>query len=339
MPACAPRYARRASSSPEMISRSTPHCARTVATKSAPLGAIRRPAVPTAAIVGDTFPTGLLGHADDGRRCPLHRFRVEPAGLLEPVAESGRLGAVDDRAPVAVGAAFADVELHRVRADVDDGVPLRAEPDQGLEPAREAHVRPRGQPAPLRSVAITSAGSSDSIAKVRVAACAVRTSVSSARQSSIVYRSRRLCTSTARRSGCGLHHVVQELRERVRRPGRPGRRVHPERQEHGVDVGRGQREPGLHHRHPLLEPVVVHRHEVLDVHQVVADLDRVGAPHGQQVDLVAVCTRSGEPRPRSTRGRRGTRRSCATPSGGRSRVAPSDHPRAHDRASSGRPHG
>ena len=113
---------------------------------------------------------------------------------------------------------------------------------------------------------------------VRVDACPVRTSVSSAMQPPIVYRSRLLCTSTASRSGCGPTTSSRSSRERVRRARAARRGIHAQSQEHRADVGRGQREPSLHHRNPLLEPVVVHLQEVLDVHQLVADLDGVGSP-------------------------------------------------------------
>ena len=50
--------------------------------------------------------------------------------VVEPFAEPRDLGAVDDRAPLAVRGALADVELDRVRADVDDRVAPRAEAER-----------------------------------------------------------------------------------------------------------------------------------------------------------------------------------------------------------------
>src|SRR6185436_2008679 len=61
-------------------------------------------------------------------------------------AQARDLGAVDERPPPAVGEALADVELHRVRADVDHRVPPDAEPDERLEPARHVDVGTRAEP-------------------------------------------------------------------------------------------------------------------------------------------------------------------------------------------------
>ena len=226
----------------------------------------------------DVVLPGLVGHAGDRPDRAFHRLRLEPARLLEPLAQTGDLGAVDDRAPGPVRAPFADVELHRVRAHVDDRVPLRAEPDERLEAASEAHVRPRGQPELTRPPAITRAASSDSIAKVRVEAPpgAHLGQLGHAAADRVALPP--LVHLDGEQVGVRCHHLGQELGERVRRAGQAGRGVHAERLEHRADVGRGQREPGLHHGDPLLEPVVVHAHEVLDVHQLVADLDGVGLP-------------------------------------------------------------
>ena len=103
----------------------TPQRACTAVTKSALLGAIRKPGGTHRRDRRDSVLPGLLGHVCDRLDRPLHRLRIEPAGLLEPLAQSGDLGAVDDLAPATVRAPLADVELHRVRAHVDDRVPLR----------------------------------------------------------------------------------------------------------------------------------------------------------------------------------------------------------------------
>jgi hypothetical protein len=84
------------------------------------------------------------------------------------------------------------------------------------------------------------------------------------------------------------HDLIEELGERVRQARERRQRIHAQSEEHGADVCRGERERNLHHRNPLLEPVVVHALQMLDVHQLVAHLDGVAAPHGQQVELVAL---------------------------------------------------
>ena len=88
---------------------------------------------------------GLVGHRRDRVDGPLDRLVRERAGLVEAFAEPGDLGAVDDRRPLAVGLPLADVELDRVRADVDDREAPRSEPDERLEPAGHAHVPPRAE--------------------------------------------------------------------------------------------------------------------------------------------------------------------------------------------------
>ena len=87
----------------------------------------------------------LFRHRRDRLDRALHRLGVQPACLLETLAQPCDLGAVDDRPPGVVGVPFADVELHRVGADVDDRVSPCPEEDELLEAAREADVRPRVQ--------------------------------------------------------------------------------------------------------------------------------------------------------------------------------------------------
>ena len=83
-----------------------------------------RPAVPTAAIA--RAPCRLASStipAMAGRRA-LDRLGAEIVPVcVEPLAEAGDLGAVGDGRQRAVRATLGEVELHRVRADVDDGVP------------------------------------------------------------------------------------------------------------------------------------------------------------------------------------------------------------------------
>ena len=69
---------------------------------------------------------------------------------------------------------------------------------------------------------------------------------------------------------------------------RDRRALDAERLEHRGDVVAAEREGRLEDRLPLLEPVVVHALEQLDVQLRVADLDRGVARSREQVDLVAL---------------------------------------------------
>ena len=66
------------------------------------------------------------------------RSRPSPSRVISARSASVR--------PAAVRPSLADVELHRVGADVDDREPLDAEARQRLQPSRVVHVRPHGQP-------------------------------------------------------------------------------------------------------------------------------------------------------------------------------------------------
>ena len=90
-------------------------------------------------------PARLVRHPGDRGNRPLDRLGGDLAAILEPLAQPGDLGAVDDRGPRAVRRALADVELDRVRADVDRREPLGRgvhDPSEGL---RIARVRPAAQ--------------------------------------------------------------------------------------------------------------------------------------------------------------------------------------------------
>ena len=103
--------------------------------------AIRRPAVPTAAIARTPELTSLVDHAlDGGRRALQGRSAISPRGL-EALAEAGHLGAIDQRPPRPVRVSLADVELHGVRTHVDDGVASRLGVDERRQAAWVAHVR------------------------------------------------------------------------------------------------------------------------------------------------------------------------------------------------------
>ena len=66
------------------------------------------------------------------------------------------------------------------------------------------------------------------------------------------------------------------------------RRGRAQRLQHEAHVGRRQREGGLQHGHPLLEPVFVDALEALDVHQPAADLHGGIAVGREQVEVVAL---------------------------------------------------
>ena len=87
--------------------------------------------------------------------------------------------------------------------------------------------------------------------------------------------------------GIRTHELGHQLLEGVR-VARELRAGNAERIQHQRDVRRGERERGLQHGAPLLEPVAVDGLEPLHVHQVVADLDRGVALLGQEIQLVAL---------------------------------------------------
>ena len=83
---------------------------------------------------------------------------AEAAGLVETFAEPRDLGAVDDRPPLAVGRALADVELDGVRADVDDRVTAsHRSPTSALSPRARLTFGRASRPS-SRTAAITRLG-------------------------------------------------------------------------------------------------------------------------------------------------------------------------------------
>ena len=74
----------------------------------------------------DVEEASLVRHLADHSRGPLERLGADLAGRLETLAEAGHDRPIDDRAPRAapVSVELRDVELDRVRADIDDGVAL-----------------------------------------------------------------------------------------------------------------------------------------------------------------------------------------------------------------------
>ena len=129
-PEIAATYASRASSSPEITSTSTPERARTASTNAALFGGDPQPGRSDRRDRLDPAPLRLLAMPAIASTVRSIALGLEPPGLLEALAEPRDLGAVDDRPPRAVGAPLAEVELDRVRADVDDGEPPRAEAER-----------------------------------------------------------------------------------------------------------------------------------------------------------------------------------------------------------------
>ena len=92
-----------------------------MASTSAELRAMRRPAVPTAAIA-NALPPRLVDHVVDGDDGAFQRRGDDLAGSLQALAQSRDLRSIDDGAPASVRLTLRDLELHRVGADVDDRV-------------------------------------------------------------------------------------------------------------------------------------------------------------------------------------------------------------------------
>ena len=95
------------------------------------------------------FGTRLVVQAADDRDRPRDRFERQHAGRVESFAEPGDLGPIGHGLGRTVGSAFPEEELDRVRADVDDGIPEHAEPDECLQAACHVGVRASGQPEPF----------------------------------------------------------------------------------------------------------------------------------------------------------------------------------------------
>ena len=185
-----------------MTSRSTPDRDCTASTRSALLGAIRSPAVPTAAIAAT-----LCCLASSAISAMAATVRSIGSGLSCPVSWSPSPSRVDwarsrtvrqppsaPRSPMWNFTEFVPTSTTANRSMPNPTIVLR--PRTRLTFGRDA--RPTS-----RTVWITRFASSDSIATVCVDPRPVRISETSAMQPPTVYRSRLLCTSTASRSGCG----------------------------------------------------------------------------------------------------------------------------------------
>ena len=96
--------------------------------------------MPTATIARTPSSLRLVGHAVDGDDRPFERFGDDLAPGVDPLAEARHLGTVDDRVEPAVGAELGDVELDRVRPDVDHRVALGPAVEERREAARVVRV-------------------------------------------------------------------------------------------------------------------------------------------------------------------------------------------------------
>ena len=211
----------------------------------------------------------------------------------------------------------ADVELHRVRADVEHGVTTGAEADELTEPAREARVEPRVEPEVahrgdherrIRGLDRDRAGCAAIGHDVRELGHAAADRVALPSLVHLDGEQRRVRRDDLREQLFG--RVLAALERRC---------VDIEGGQHRSDVGRRDREARLHDREPLLQAVVVDVLETLDVHQLVANLHgAVHAADGEQIELVALLDAFRRRARRSGRQpARSARRTCAIPSAGR----------------------
>ena len=240
---------------------------------------------------------------------------LEPPGLVETLAEPRDLGAVDDRAPRAVRGPLADVELDRVRADVDHRVAPRARSRaSALSPRAKLTFGRRGEPelAHGRDHAVGVFGLDGDRPRRPAVGVAPRTAPPCSRRPC---SGRAACArATAAQGAVRPHELVDELVERVlarveRRTGTPSAAST------APTSAAASGNAAFSDRHPLLEPVVVDVLEPLDVHQPVADLDgRVARP--ARAGRARRSPRSARARARRSgrRRRRSGRRTSATPS-------------------------
>jgi hypothetical protein len=228
----------------------------------------------------------LLDHGDDRGDGARDALATQPARFGEALAESGDLRAVGDRPPSAVRAALADVELHRVRADVDHREAVRIEAGEGLELARHTHVRAPLEPElapgrdhPRRVLGLDRDRPRRAVVRAQLRELHHRPTDGVVR-AVLVHRDRHQLRARA-------DHLVDELAERVLGP-REVVRGRTQGLLQRCDLVGGQRELALRDRHPLLQPVVVDAHQALDVEQALADLHRRVAVEREHVQLVAV---------------------------------------------------
>ena len=235
--------------------------------------------------------------------------RVERASrdrsrLGQPVAEPGDLGPIDDRPPCPVAGLLADVELDRVRADIDHRESGRLVVDEDGQASWHAGVD--ALPQAEGDDAGPHCGRILGLEGKRARVPTIDLDVGQLARAIVerVTDPPLVDGHDADRSG-GLHELVEELAQRV---GVPGEARHGlvKRLEHGGD-GRGvEREAGLEDRLPLFEAVTVDLAKDLDVDDLGANLDVVTVL-GQEVELVTLLDagrcQTGQDRVRRTESR------------------------------------
>ena len=253
-------------------------------------GGVRRRAQPRGADGRDrgrAGPARLLGQRRDRLPRAVHRLRLEGAGRVEAFAEAGHDRAVDDVAPRVVGASLADVELDRVRADVDHGVAHRPEAEQRLQPAHHAHVRARGE-----AEGATGARHQRRIRGLeheRARGAVVRAELADlghAPADDVVGAP--LVRHDGPQRVDRPHDLVEELLGGVGLAVERRARDHVQPGERGADALARHRERVLGDRDPLLEPIVVDGQQALHVELAVAELHRRIAVAEEQVQVGAL---------------------------------------------------
>ena len=197
---------------------------------------------PTAAMAATPLRLRLLDHPGDGRGGPGNRLGLQPAGLVEPVAEARDLGAVDHRPPGAVRAALPDwnfTELVPTSMTAQRSTPNLAQHPEAH--GRSSTLRPRQQPDRtdgchdlLRVLRLHGHGAGGPV-RGRDPGQLGCAPVEGEAAALLVHLDRH-------QPGMWLDHLRQHLCPRVRRALQRGDGLDAQRHEHGVDIGRCQRE-------------------------------------------------------------------------------------------------
>ena len=255
---------------------------------SALLGASRSPAVPTAAIASaPSRPASATIAAIASTVRSIGSASSRPASSSpSPRRVTSARSTIVRHSPS--GRALADVELDRVRADVDDRVAPRAEAGERLQAASEAHVAPASRGRARARRRSRRAGSSDSTAIVRAEPC-VGPHLGQLRHAAA---DRVALPPLVHRDGAQVVARLDHARRGARRactrcaraPGRRRRARRAPRATSAAESGNAAFMTGFHCSSPSSFDAL----ELLDVHQPVANLDRRVARAREQVDLVAL---------------------------------------------------
>ncbi len=232
----------------------------------------------------------VLDHADDGFDRAGDRCGREAARSVESFTEARDLGAVGGRVERAVGVALTPVVLHRVRADVDDGVPHDPDADERLEPAGDVRVA-----APDESELSHRREDERRIGRLDrdgARPLRVRVEVRQLDHAFVDPVAHPVLVETDDVQLGRRDDEVAQLEELVF--GAVERRHRDlETREQCPDVVRAHRERCLHHRPPQLEALAGHAFEPLHVHQAAAQLGRRVVVVRQDVELVALLDADG----------------------------------------------